>query len=297
MLGGLKNLEIVMIQIQKINKQYPVIAWWSGGVTSAVTCYLCILWFGVENVRVVFIDTKNEDVSTYVFKEQCEKWYGCKIETITNTNYETIQDVWYRFNSLNVSTGAICSSTLKRDVRRKFESHNNYSYQAFGFDADEMKRAKAMSSNNAKSNPFFPLLMVMLLKKDCFNIITSAKSLFLEIDIPESYKLGYNNNNCRKTGCVQGGIGYWQKMDRDSPEKVDAMGKVEHDLTDRKGSPVTMLKNSRGPIFLRKHPIFPEIQILADVEGREPKPLLECNGFCGTNDLIKNETEKEINYQ
>ncbi len=34
------------------------------------------------------------------------------------------------------------------------------------------------------------------------------------------------------------------------------------------------------------------------LKGREPKPLMDCNGFCGTNDLItKNETEQEINYQ
>jgi PP-loop superfamily ATP-utilizing enzyme len=285
------------MEVKNINKDNPVIAWWSGGVTSAVTCYLCIKWFGVENVRVIFIDTKNEDSSTYVFKEQCENWYGCKIETITNTNYETIQDVWYRFNSLNVSHGAICSSTLKRDVRRKFETHNNYSYQAFGFDAEELKRAKGMASNNPKARPIFPLLGLMLTKLNCIDIIKSAKSIFLEIDIPASYKLGYNNNNCLKTGCVQGGIGYWQKMDRDYPDKVDAMGKIEHDLTDRKGVPVTMLKNSKGPVFLRKHTKYPDAQILANMEGREPKPLFECNGFCGTNDLVKNETEKEINYQ
>ena len=37
-----------------------VIAWWSGGVTSAVTCKICIDTYGVDNVRVIFIDTMNE---------------------------------------------------------------------------------------------------------------------------------------------------------------------------------------------------------------------------------------------
>lgn len=27
------------------------------------------------------------------------------------------------------------------------------------------------------------------------------------------YKLGFTNNNCFGTGCVQGGIGYWQKVE------------------------------------------------------------------------------------
>lgn len=33
------------------------------------------------------------------------------------------------------------------------------------------------------------------------------------------------------------------------------------------------------------------------MKGRPSKPLMECNGFCGTNDLLPNKTEKEINYQ
>jgi hypothetical protein len=33
------------------------------------------------------------------------------------------------------------------------------------------------------------------------------------------------------------------------------------------------------------------------MKGRPPKPLMECNGFCGINDLsVKNETENEINF-
>jgi len=79
--------------VKNISKEFPVIAWWSGGVTSAVTCKLCIDWFGLENVRVVFIDTKNEANDTYKFKIECEGWYGINIETISNPNFKNIQEV------------------------------------------------------------------------------------------------------------------------------------------------------------------------------------------------------------
>lgn len=108
------------------------------------------------------------------------------------------------------------------------------------------------------------------------------------------------NNNCWNTGCVQGGIGYWQKIQRDDIEKFDRMAKVEHELTDLKGEPVTMLKDQSkggGLVFLKPHPKYPGMKDISMMKGREPKPLFECNGFCGTNDLIRNETEKEINYQ
>src|ERR1017187_7451038 len=102
------------MKIANITKENPVIAWWSGGITSAVTCKLCVDWFGVDNVRIIFIDTRNEDMSTYGFKAQCSQWYGRQIETITNPKFKSIKDIWYHYKSLNVATGAICSTHLKR---------------------------------------------------------------------------------------------------------------------------------------------------------------------------------------
>lgn len=283
-----------------VNKCNPVIAWWSGGVTSAVTCKICIDWFGSENVRVIFIDTNNEDSDTYRFMLECENWYGVKIETISNPDFKNIQEVWYKNLSLNVATGAKCSQMLKRVVRERFEDNNKYSFQAFGFDIDEIKRAKGMASNNPKSRPIFPLIATLLSKKSCIKIIQEANSLFLRIELPITYKLGYSNNNCWKTGCVQGGIGYWQKIEIEDPPKFDVMAKVEHDLTDLKGEPVTMLKDQSeggGLVFLKPHPNYPNLKDISMMKGRPVKPLVDCNGFCGTNDLIENnETELEINY-
>lgn len=285
--------------IKNINKENPIIAWWSGGVTSAVTCWLCILWFGVENVRVVYIDTFNEDKDTYRFKTECENWYGCKIETICSEEYKSIEEVWYKHQSLNVATGAICSTELKRKVREKFQSENKFSYQAFGFEIEEIDRAQSLKLNHSDSRPFFPLIMELLSKKACIKRIEMANDIFLQIQLPITYKLGYHNNNCWKTGCVQGGIGYWQKIEREDNAKFEKMAKVEHELTDLKGEPVTMLKDQSkggGLVFLKPHPKYPNIKDISMMKGREPKPLLDCNGFCGTNDFKRNETEKEINY-
>lgn len=275
----------------EVSKERPVICWWSGGVTSAVACWLAIRLFGKENVKIIFMDTRNEDESTYCFFRACEKWYGVNIGVLSNPKYESIQEVWYKYLSLNVANGAICSSELKRDLRRKYENNNMFSYQVFGFDIDEVRRVKGMVANNGKTNPIFPLLLFGYSKKDCIDILIQNG-----IDPPRTYELGFNNNNCFKTGCIQGGIGYWQKMQREFPEKFLAMAKVEHELTNKKGVPVTMLRHKKLPLFLVPHPGYPLLPNINDVKGREPKPLMECNGFCGTNDLMKNETEEEINF-
>ncbi|MCK5015689.1 MAG: phosphoadenosine phosphosulfate reductase family protein [Candidatus Peribacteraceae bacterium] len=295
-----------------MNIQYnKIICWWSGGITSAVACKFAIDLFGKGNCQSVFIDTGNEDYDTYRFKDDCEKWFGIEIETITgltDDKFPTIQAVWRHYKSLNVANGAICSSTLKRDVRLKWQKENEYDYQVFGFDIDEPRRAKSMTKNYVEAKAIYPLLFHGLTKKDCISIVINAG-----IKIPRAYELGFHNNNCLKTMCIQGGIGYWQKVKRDMPEKFDAMASVEHELTKLKGQPVTMLKDQSGEvkkkveetgdktvqlIFLKPHPNYPTIKDISMMKGRPPKPLFECNGFgCAINDLQpKNETEKEINY-
>jgi hypothetical protein len=275
-----------------------IIAWWSGGITSAVTCKLCVDLYGIDNVRFVFIDTKNEDEDTYRFKIDCEKWYNKEIETITGIGdkYNSIEEVWIKNKSLNVASGAVCSSELKRRVREKWQKDNEYTHQAFGFELDEVKRAKSMTMNNPNVKAIYPLLMYGLQKKDCIDIVEEAG-----IEIPKMYQLGFKNNNCFNTGCVQGGIGYWQKMKRDFPLKFDKMAEMEHRLTDLKGTPVTMLKDQSetgGFVFLKPHPNFDFIKDISKMKGREPEPLFECNGFCGINDLSdRKATENEINFQ
>lgn len=283
-----------------------IICWWSGGITSAVACKIASELYGVDRCRFIMIDTKNEHFDTYRFKKDCERWYGKEIEVITDIGtgkkFESIEDVWRKYKSLNVANGAVCSSALKKAVRLAWEKENYYTHQVFGFEfgAKEMKRALGMALNNPDAKPIFPLLMLGMDKEACINYVLEH-----QIKVPMAYELGFNNNNCLETGCVQGGIGYWKKMKRDFPAKFEKMAALEHELTDIKGEPVTMLKdqskNAKDSgntlVFLRKHKKYPELKCIDDMEGREPEPLMECNGFCGTNDLVYNKTDAEINFQ
>lgn len=266
-----------------VSKQKPIIAWWSGGVRSAVTCKLCIDWYGIENTRIIFIDTKNEDDDTYRFKKECENWYGKPIETIYSKDYDAIEDVWFDNLSLGLAKGAKCSQVLKIKVRQDFTKRNEYSYQAFGYDNKEVDRANDMKNNNSHLRPIFPLLMMWLSKYDCVKIVQNANSLFLNITLPITYRLGLENNNCFKTGCVSGGIGYWQWMQKNQPKKFDAMAEIEHKITNIKKTPVTICKDQSkggGLVFLKPHPNYPQMKDLSMMKGRPPEMLIECNGFC-----------------
>jgi len=253
------------------------------------------------------LNTGNEHDDTYRFLEDCEKWYGTPIKLLKSNDYKDIQETWYRHNSLNTASGAICSYMLKRKVREKWEKENDYDHQVFGFEFDhkEKNRAKALKLNHPHTNPIFPLIEAEMNKNDCLKYVIQNG-----IAIPITYALGFRNNNCLKTGCVQGGVGYWKKIQKEMPELFERMAKVEHDLTNKKGSPVTMLKDQSKKaqnkakeckyahlVFLKPNPNYTELKSLNDMRGKEVRPLQECNGFCGTNDLnANNKTEHELNW-
>lgn len=282
-----------------------------GGVTSAVACKIAIDTYGAYNCRIIMIDTQNEHPDTYRFKKDCESWYGIEIEIITGIGerYGNIFDVWRKHKSLNTANGAICSTNLKRVVREKWEKTNEFKHQVFGFEFEkkEFNRALSMTMNHGKrTKAIYPLLMLGYNKQDCIRIVEGAG-----IQVPEMYRLGFQNNNCFSTGCVQGGIGYWQKMKTDFPDKLDVMADLEHELTELKGEPVTMLKDQSNEaeqkkkldpkshlVFLKHNPNYPNNKCIDDMPIRKVEPLFECNGMCGINDLSeRTQTELELNFE
>lgn len=146
-----------------------------------------------------------------------------------------------------------------------------------------------MKNNNPHLRPIFPLLMFWLSPRDCVKIVEKANDLFLSISLPLPYHLGLENNNCFKTGCVQGGIGYWQWMLKNQPQKFDAMAEREHRITDMRGEPVTICKDQSkggGLVFLKPHPKYPHMKDISMMKGRPPEMLMECNGFCSNKNIL-----------
>ena len=287
-----------------------IVCTWSGGITSAVACKLAVDLFGVNECLFVFTDTHNEHPDTYRFKSDCEKWYGKEIHTITAIGegdaflYQSIEDVWFRYGSLNVAHGAICSTELKRAVREEWQKHIEQSHKAqvFGFEflQKEFQRACSLNKNHEKAKGIFPLLMYGMDKADCIKFVQDAG-----IEVPQTYQEGLNNNNCRRTGCVQGGIGYWQFLKWHAPPVFYRMAMREHFLTDLKGKPVTLSKDQSKEakesgnqlVFLVKHPKYPHLKSISEMKGREPESLFDCNGFCSLRDLWpRRKAESEVNF-
>ena len=118
----------------------------------------------------------------------------------------------------------------------------------------------------------------------------------LGIKEPIVYK-HFLNNNCigdfkeNHGGCVQGGIGYWQKIKSLFPHKYDYMANIEHEISLDKGQPVTICKDQRNGkqgnrLFLKPCEDFPEAETIDVIKGKQPLTFFECNGFCSTQETM-----------
>jgi 3'-phosphoadenosine 5'-phosphosulfate sulfotransferase (PAPS reductase)/FAD synthetase len=260
---------------------------WSGGASSAVACALVYEQYP-GNCHFRFAQTNIEHPDTYRFLFDYERRLGIKVNLLQSDKFHEPADVWERYVGLNYANGAPCSSELKRTVLQKDAKSKLVWAAVIGFDATETKRATNMKLNYPELNPLFPLIELGMKKRDVLQWLQNKG-----IKPPSVYH-NFKNNNClggeddEKGGCVQGGIGYWQKIKQIYPKKFAYMAAKEHELSAKRGSPVTILKDRTGgknvPMFLLPNPQFPELPHLGNKKGHYKVESFECTGYCGTRD-------------
>lgn len=275
-----------------------VIGNFSGGLASAISCYYAIQEF--SNVELVFADTGVEHPDTYKLITQFENLVGKKITILKHDKFKNPEEVWRKYCGMNFATGAPCSTTLKRDTIKKYKDPTKDFGEIFGYDITETKRSKNFTINNPNINAIYPLIERGLYKDDLFKIAEDIGLL-----IPSPYK-NFLNNNCIGAddsdigGCVQGGIGYWQKMKKVYPLKFERMAKIEHEITelryrkkDEEGTldnfvVVTICKDQRkktkgNRLFLKHNPKYPHIKTIDEIKGRQPITVFECGLTCSSD--------------
>lgn len=227
-----------------------IVAWWSGGITSAVACKKAL--DNYENVKLIYIETGSHHPDTLRFKKDCEDWYKTQIDTI-QSKYTDHWDVIKKNRYINGPTGAKCTAELKRRVREKWEKINKPSGYVWGFESGAREEGRAQRIQTAQPNVFhyFPLIEANLTKKDCINIVSNSG-----IEIPIMYKLGFHNNNC--IGCVKGGMAYWNLIRKHFPEVFEKGIAAEAEV---------------GRTMLRKYALK---DLPLDVGRGEPPLVQEC---------------------
>jgi 3'-phosphoadenosine 5'-phosphosulfate sulfotransferase (PAPS reductase)/FAD synthetase len=217
-------------------KSRYTVCWLSGGVSSFIAAYLTKRLFEIN--ELIYIDIQDQHSDTLRFCRECANFLNLPL-TILKSPYENKANVFKQFRFINSPYGAKCTDILKRRPRKEWEeTHKNYNLTyIWGYDFEEKHRIERLIESNPNQKHLFPLMYDKMTKANVHGLCRE-----IGINRPKMYELGYGNNNC--VGCVKGGMGYWNKIRMDFPEKFSEMAKIEREIN------ATCLKDKNGRIFL-----------------------------------------------
>lgn len=196
--------------------------------------------------EIIYTHVPNQHPDSLRFLHDCEKILDRKITILQSDMYKDVDDVIERTKCINTPYGAPCTRLLKKDVRKKWEiEHSEHHIYVWGFDCNEINRAKRTVESLSDYDHEFPLIDKGITKEQAHGIAWK-----LGLRQPVMYDLGYPNNNC--IGCVKGGMGYWNKIRQDFPEVFKRRAKQERVINHSciKGVFLDELEPTRGNMNL-----------------------------------------------
>ena len=198
------------------------IAWFSCGVASAVAAKLAVE--GNEHTRVVYCNTMaTEHPDNERFFNAVQEWLGVKIDVISSTRYQSIDEVFEKVRYMSGPRGARCTVEMKKVPRFGFQKPDDV--HVFGYTADEKRRIARFNDQNPEIATWWPLLDRGLDKDACKAIVEIGAG----IKLPAMYGLGFKNNNC--IGCVKASSPrYWNMVRENFPEVFDRRAKQSREL-------------------------------------------------------------------
>lgn len=230
------------------------VSWFSTGVSSFIATYL----LRNEIDEIIYTHVPNQHPDSIRFIHDCEKLLNRNITILQSQYFRSIDDVFETVRIINTPKGAPCTTRMKKQVRKLWESeHQGRHTYIWGFDKNEQKRANQLLETMPEHDHKFPLIEYGLTKQNVHALCEK-----LGIKRPVMYDMGYPNNNC--IGCVKGGMGYWNKIRVDFPEVFERRAKQERMIggTCIKGVYLDELDPNRGNIVKE---VFPSCGIGCEI--------------------------------
>jgi len=198
------------------------IVWFSRGAASAVA------WMLARRVDpdciAVHCATNAEHPDSDRFEADWCRVMNDSVTTIQSSEYADTWDVWEKTRWLAGIKGARCTGELKVSPRIAFQRPDDI--HVFGYTADraDIERSKRLRENYFEMQIETPLIDAGLTKQAVLAMVQSRG-----IDLPEMYKLGFQNNNC--IPCVKAtSPDYWALVRKTHPSEFERMVKLSRDL-------------------------------------------------------------------
>lgn len=238
-----------------------IVCQFSCGAASAVATKL-VLAEGHADVAIVYAFVLEDGADNLRFLGDCERWFGHSVTILRDEKYgASTFEVWRRKRFMKGLTGAPCTAELKRKVLDGFKRHDDL--LIFGFDAEEADRFDDFAERNPLLKCRAPLIEKGLTKADCLAMVNRAG-----IVLPEDYRDGFNNANCRGR-CPKAGEGHWNRMRILRPAEFQQMLAAQEDI-------------GPGAYFFRDRKTGERFGLkdLRPDAGRHDEPAPSCSFFC-----------------
>lgn len=238
-----------------------VVCQFSCGAASAVATKIAFAQHKGSEVVIANALVKEEDEDNRRFLADCEDWFGQKALQLRDEKYGASADeVWRRKQYMKGPHGAPCSGELKRKVLDKIRRPDDV--LIFGFTAEEADRFEDFRERNPTLNCEAPLIDAGIGKADCLAMVQRRG-----ITLPITYRLGFNNGNCK--GCPKGGEGYWNHTRKVFPLVFQARMARQESI-------------GPGAYFFRDRTTGERFGLkdLPPDAGRHDEPMPSCSFFC-----------------
>lgn len=151
------------------------VCWFSGGVSSFIACYLA-----KDVDKIIYTSVANQHPDTDRFLRDAERILG-KIDIISSTRYQSVDDVIMKTRCINTPFGAPCTRFLKREVRKEWEKSNpDHHIYVWGFDSSEEKRANRLVESMPDYEHDFPEVFERRAKEERMIGHSCIKGVFLD---------------------------------------------------------------------------------------------------------------------
>lgn len=238
-----------------------IVCQFSCGAASAVAAKI-VLAEGHAEVAIINAFILEDGDDNRRFLADCERWFGHPIIVLRDEKYgASTFEVWRRKRFMKGLKGAPCTRELKRKVLDAFMRPDDV--LVFGFSIEEQDRFDDFLERNPQLNCRAPLIERSLTKGDCLAMIERAG-----IVLPEDYRDGFNNANCRGR-CPKAGEGHWNRMRLLRPAEFAQMLEAQEAI----GPGAYFFRNRKtGERFGLKD--------LDPNSGRHDEPAPACSFFC-----------------
>ena len=196
----------------------------SGGLASFFAAARVVDKYGVEDVELIFCDTKSEDEDLYRFVDQAVSFLGAPLTVLCEGR--SIWEVYKTEGMMGNSRVDLCSSILKRQLFWKYIDENYFSKNIviyYGFTWLELDRFERLKRYQPGYRHEAPLIEPPYLDRKQMRLLLEVNC---GIRIPRLYMYGLEHNNCGGF-CIKAGKAHFYQLYKNFPERYKELEEKE----------------------------------------------------------------------